>query len=603
MFVELVEKDIKKRNTIVPIGNVGIIPADYCRYISLFPFDKTIIDYINVHGTIKGHKGIHYSPYIIFDIDNDTDLESCRKSAIELCNRLEQMFEIYPDDLRIYFSGNKGFHILLHENLYGKLQPSNDIAEKIKKFVINVTEGIDNIDTVIYENHRLIRVAHSKYEKSGLYKISVHYDEIAGTVEQILTLAKTPRPDFIAKRKITELVKKDKLVKYIADLKKIDIYNTDFENNTEFFTPPVSGERNSKLHKQACALFINTPFKRESIVDILQSINIASGNPIPLTELNTLCKNAEFFAKTQPQQVQELDVRSFGEWIPEFIESIREEENKITLCFDSFDTEMKGKLKGKLLSLIGYGGSKKSLYSANICFQNIMKNNYRCLYSSMEMGSSEIMKRFIDMAAIGDEYNVSFELELAERKNKGVTEKFIQQYLIPIYTDKLYITQNSAMTADKYREILLKLKVETGNFDILVVDGLGMMGGQGEIKEIVSKNSKELKELAKDFNIFVIMITHAARGEDKAHKDLSRKARDSEKIMDNCDFYITLSQIYENKTEEKIFEKNGVARLVNKRGSGKNVEVYFEVDQKQLILKEISAINLVEAKKTWNNQF
>jgi hypothetical protein len=597
MYCELVERDIKNRNLIKPIGDIGIVPTDYCRYISLFPFEKNIIDYINVHKTIKGHKGLHYVPYICFDIDNEKDLDGCQKSVISLCDRLETLFDIYPDELRLYFSGNKGFHIVLHENLFGKLQPSNDIAEKIKTFVIQITEGIENIDLKIYENHRIIRVANSKHEKSIYYKIPLHYEEVQGTIESILELAKNPRPDFKAKKKISELVKKEKLSRFLADLKKIEIYNTEFELNTDFFKPPAPGERNSKLHKQACTLFCNTPFKKDSIIDILQSINIASGNPISINELKILCNNAEKFAETQPLTEQELQVKSFGDWTPDFIESLREEDNKITLCLPSFDKEMKGKLRGKLLSLIGYGGTKKSLYSENICYENIIEHKYRCLYSSMEMGVPDLMRRFIDMSSAGVNYNNSFEVELAERKNPGCAQEYLQKYIIPNFTNKLLISPNSSMTVPKYRELIKKINIDCGVCDILIVDGLSMMGGTGKTIEQVDRNSRELKELALEFNIFVIMITHVSRGADKDTKDLSMKARDSEKIVDNCDFHISLSQIYKDKTDQKLFDKYGHARLVNKRGSGKTVDVNFEIDEKRLLFKELSAIDMVDVKK------
>ena len=45
MFVELVERDVKNRGNIVPIGKVGMASRDYEAYISLFPFDKNIIEY------------------------------------------------------------------------------------------------------------------------------------------------------------------------------------------------------------------------------------------------------------------------------------------------------------------------------------------------------------------------------------------------------------------------------------------------------------------------------------------------------------------------------------------------------------------------------
>ncbi len=82
-----------------------------------------------------------------------------------------------------------------------------------------------------------------------------------------------------------------------------------------------------------------------------------------------------------------LVCKSFAEWIPEWESDIMDSRGTMSLLMDSFNKEMDYKLKGKLCSVIGYGGSKKSLYALNCCLENITKNNTVAIYSTMEMSA------------------------------------------------------------------------------------------------------------------------------------------------------------------------------------------------------------------------
>ena len=71
MYVEEIEYKVTNRGKIIEAGAVRPIPRDHEYYISLFPFDKTILDYVRIHGGVKEHKGKHGCNYILFDIDRE----------------------------------------------------------------------------------------------------------------------------------------------------------------------------------------------------------------------------------------------------------------------------------------------------------------------------------------------------------------------------------------------------------------------------------------------------------------------------------------------------------------------------------------------------
>ena len=284
----------------------------------------------------------------------------------------------------------------------------------------------------------------------------------------------------------------------------------------------------------------------------------------------------------------ELDIRPISGWFDEWVHGITEDQNQISLKFPLFDREMKGKLRGKLCVIIHYGGTKKSLLAQNIACHNIFNNNHRIIYSTMEMGVIELGSRFIDMGMYFDntEENASTVLEEFQKTDPETVRRYLSDHVATRYSDRLQITQNSAMTCEHYATLIERVKNESGAVDMLIVDGLSMMGGTGSEMELANMHTRGLKELAKDNNILVLCIVHASRGGEKHNRDVSKYARGSEKIIDNCDFYICPSLIVADL--ENYRRDIGYLRLVNKRGSGNVVNLIYSFDKKTLQMEQSS---------------
>jgi len=438
MYVELVERDIKNRNKISEFGLVPMHPVDYCRYISLFPFDSGIIEFVKTKKSVAGYIGLHYCPAIIIDIDNK-DLEISCEDTIKVIKRLNENYLCDTSDIRLFFSGNKGFHVGLSQKLFGGIKPSKDIAELVKLFVAELVGDIGSVDAKIYEPLRIFRCTNSLNEKSNLYKIPITFDELEMGADFIKSLAVKPRTDFENRKLTTDLKVNERLSSLwnsirIEEKAKIEIPDG-------FFTPPVEGDRNNKLFKQACMLIDKSEINIGGITEIIKSINNASPNPITEFELTTLIRSAQIKTNRKDKK-EELTIKTFGEWANEWYESILPEKNKITLTFPEFDKEMKGKLRGKLLCIVGGGGTKKSLMAQNIVYDNVTGSQMRAIYSTMEMGVSTLEERFIDMA-VSDAYtNFSYILEKQNQERVGVALEAVVKDIAPLYNDKLLITQN-----------------------------------------------------------------------------------------------------------------------------------------------------------------
>ena len=299
--------------------------------------------------------------------------------------------------------------------------------------------------------------------------------------------------------------------------------------------------------------------------------------PLNIDELNKL-----------PEVKSDIVCKDVSQWSEEWYKSILPENNKLSLKFDKWDKEFKGKLRSKLVPIIGYGGTKKSLLSLNIAYDNITRGLGACIYSTMEMGATQIINRLIDMHVASDSgFNPHAELEYHNNKTKKIdAKKFYDKSFAPDFKSNFFITENTSLQSEQYDKLLADFKSKNKRIDILIVDGLSGMGGKGSETELYSRHSKELKELANKWEILVFLICHVSKGGKKTDKDLSSLVRSSEKIIDNSDFYITSSLFPSDYEDEEFNQINGNLRLVNKRGTGNTIDVVYDFDKVRLLMNE-----------------
>lgn len=108
---------------------------------------------------------------------------------------LKMGFNLPMEAFHIYFSGNKGFHLIVPAEYFG-YSPNNRLDEYFKWIAneINYRSPNKTLDLGIYERRRLFRLENSIHQSSGLYKIPLHYDELVNlSVGEIESLASNPR--------------------------------------------------------------------------------------------------------------------------------------------------------------------------------------------------------------------------------------------------------------------------------------------------------------------------------------------------------------------------------------------------------------------------
>lgn len=170
-------KDIEKRTERSP-------SSDW--YMSLFRYGEEAFKYFEEHGSIGGFSGEASLNELVFDLDSK-DPEIARQDAIELLKLLKNQNVDVRKNTKIYFSGNKGFHVHVALNKFLK-------NSEIQNICANICENINTFDPKVYNTTRLFRIPNTLHQKSGLYKIPLTPDELYKlSITQIQELAKDKR--------------------------------------------------------------------------------------------------------------------------------------------------------------------------------------------------------------------------------------------------------------------------------------------------------------------------------------------------------------------------------------------------------------------------
>lgn len=607
-------KDKPKEGTIFKEADLDLSPIHTERYFSMFGFDNSIYKFVEINHTVSDFNGHYFCKYVYFDVDDDSNLEFALHQTQELVKNIYNQLEVLPEHLFISFSGSKGFHVGMHHKLFGNIEPDKNIPAQIKTLacsilsecyniplqdVLNVKTKYKGCDMGIYNKNRIFRTLNSKNAKSGLYKIGLSSRELLSlTIAEIQELAKKPRPEFRTETPIKDLKPYGTLTRLYQDVLALqnveagDKQKKHRESTGNFFSPPTSGSRNKDLFAQACMIFDHSDFAAESVRQLVSCINLASPEPVDDNELNTIIKSAKnrtsknerYSPKDEPKV---KDIECFNDWLDEWVEYYTSDRKKLTLLFDDFDADQENQLIGKMLTIIGSGGTRKSYYGQNLMVKNILDHGARCIYSSMEMGKVEVVNRLLDMYFEPyPEYpnlTVSKVMQLNLKTNKKETVDMVREASRKL-SDNLVLSASGSMDCESYGKLVERTRDLFGSADMLVIDGLSMMKTKGSESDTMMKNSAEIKQLAREKELFIPVICHTTKESNEFVRDSKRFVRGSEKILDNTDFLIMCASLIDKERSSlddiQAVEGYGHIRYFNKRGTGKVINKVYSFDSK-----------------------
>lgn len=137
-------------------------------YNTVYSYDSTNIEESNLLGPF-------YLDYDSEDIDNEFSI--IRREVYQTIKYLERVWNIPNNMICLYFSGAKGFHVVVPHEIIS-IAPDKDLNIKYKKIAQLVVKecNLTHLDISIYDKRRLFRIPNSINSKTGLFKIPLSLD-------------------------------------------------------------------------------------------------------------------------------------------------------------------------------------------------------------------------------------------------------------------------------------------------------------------------------------------------------------------------------------------------------------------------------------------
>jgi replicative DNA helicase len=409
-------------------------------YASLYTYRDHHVEQFKKTDSLSGIKDVTTSR-LFFDFDDALAVNNAQADTLEVCNRLIES-GVPVDNIQIWFSGNKGFHldIPIKQNL--------DRQEFIN-IVFNLAADRKTFDVRINDEARIIRNPLSRHPKSGLYKIPLTLQELQTLkIDEIKKSAKDIDGfDFNEFKNIKpiELPEALDVLKYITfkkvaslvptDIKGFDVKDIDFSHCPKwlpreryalqegFFygTDSVQqGERNISF-LILCATFKNQGFSQEhtkALLEVTAEKQAARTGEDPYTseQLQREIINVVYspnwkggiYSKDEPilqLTRQRFDITEFevvdnkalikiedvGGRFKSFASSFHE--NRILTGIDSLDKKLV-LTTGMAVGLLGAPSSgKTTLLNKIVKYQS--HKNIPCVYQSLDMSDNLLYLRML----------------------------------------------------------------------------------------------------------------------------------------------------------------------------------------------------------------
>jgi hypothetical protein len=166
-------------------------------YLSAFSFAEDFRARADSWGrlNVRGYDGECWAPWLYWDIDRADKLDAALAEARRLALAIVERFALNDDDLLLFYSGSKGFHIGAPTCLW-QPGPSVDFNRIARRFCESLAKRAGmTIDAGVYDKVRPFRGPNTRHPKTGRYKRGLSLDELTGlSIERILTLAESPAP-------------------------------------------------------------------------------------------------------------------------------------------------------------------------------------------------------------------------------------------------------------------------------------------------------------------------------------------------------------------------------------------------------------------------
>jgi hypothetical protein len=144
-------------------------------YLSHYAFDSELQRYFAANrGSTEGFAGPCWCRWLVLDIDRD-NLAEALADARRLVTFLRERYQ--ADDVPVYFSGGKGFHVLVE--LAHNPPPAVTFPATARAFAEHIAAAAGvQIDRSIYDRNHIIRCPNTRHPRTGLHRRRIDADDL-----------------------------------------------------------------------------------------------------------------------------------------------------------------------------------------------------------------------------------------------------------------------------------------------------------------------------------------------------------------------------------------------------------------------------------------
>lgn len=546
-YCEIIQNGPQNRGDVQKIpNNIQNYDFDYYgkkayeNYHSAFMHTEDYKMYDN-HGTKKGYDGHVFSNYIFWDMDN-INLEQARLDAIELVDRLK----VYnPQNIRIYFSGGKGFHVYYVSTSLQKylatpiyLNKWNDI---VKSSCCCIAEDLKSFDRKVYDKTRIIRTTNSQHGKTGLYKIPITEEELRSNITNIRSLAKEQRAPF----KYNVLSSDEEFLSLIEnnlDAKETSVKKQGLFTGDELFDGIINGfpegSRNTGI-ASLTGLLHSRGIQGDILYALATTVNNKSSDPLTDSEISGIINSISRYPVSK--DVEEAK----DEDIVNIVQAGEKWENTITKSgFTSFgerfphlNDRLKTCIPGDVIGFLASSGTGKSTMGLELGNCEARASGKMSLFGSLEMSREGCYYRAATIEATEldrDGYVPSADVvtKLLD-SNADLKQRVHKQW------ENLLIIDRGGLSLDKLVEYFYRAQDLTkGNISNFVIDYFQNLDGVENIS-VFMETSRRLKDVAKDLGTKLICLLQTNKMLPDDYTEVQRiHCEGSSSLIQSCDYII-----------------------------------------------------------------
>lgn len=190
-------RDLVRHGELLAAYADGDVADDREAYLSHFVFGPEMEAHFKANrNSVAGFAGPCAARWVVLDIDR-AELPVALEDARRLLQVVTRRYPETEGDVPVYFSGNKGFHVLV-ELAHGP-PPAAGFQNTARSFAeeLAALAGV-TIDAGIYDVNRLVRLPNTRHPKTGLFKRRIDSEALFRLeLPGILDLAKRASGDGI----------------------------------------------------------------------------------------------------------------------------------------------------------------------------------------------------------------------------------------------------------------------------------------------------------------------------------------------------------------------------------------------------------------------